>query len=101
MKGALTKMIKLLVATDQEIGMQLHAQDPCHLLKGLLFHTVHVVQLDNSRLVFGDNFGIIIHKYPYSHILSSLLYHLSIAVLLGEAVLLYTHLNAISNSHEQ
>ena len=98
MKGALTKMIKLQVATDQEIGMQLHAQDPCHLLKGLLFHTV---QLDNSRLVFGDNFGIIIHKYPYSHILSSLLYHLSIAVLLGEAVLLYTHLNAISNSHEQ
>ena len=69
--------------------------------KGLLFHTVHVVQLDNSRLVFGDNFGIIIHKYPYSHTLSSLLYHLSIAVLLGEAVLLYTHLNAISNSHEQ
>ena len=101
MKGALTKMIKLQVATDQEIGMQLHAKDPWHLLKGLLFHTVHVVQLDNSRLVFGDNFGIIIHKYPYSHILSSLLYHLSIAVLLGEAVLLYTHLNAISNSHEQ
>ena len=33
------KMIKLQVATDQEIGMQLHAQDPCHLLKGLLFHT--------------------------------------------------------------
>ena len=40
MKGALMKMIKLQVATDQEIGMQLHAQDPCHLLKGLLFHTV-------------------------------------------------------------
>ena len=44
MKGALTKMKKLQVATDQEIGMQLHDQDPCHLLKELLFHTVHVVQ---------------------------------------------------------
>ena len=44
MKGALTKIIKLQVATDQEIGMQLHDPDPCHLFKGLLFHTVHVVQ---------------------------------------------------------
>ena len=79
--------------------MQLHDQDPYHLLKGLLFYTV--VQLDNSRLVFGDNFGIIVHKYLYNHILSSHLHHLSVAVLLGEAILLYTHLNAISNSHEQ
>ena len=47
-------------------------------------------------MVFGDNFGIIFHKYPCNHILSSHLHHLSVAVLLGEAIPLYTHLNAIS-----
>ena len=44
MKGAL-KMIKLQVATDQETGMQLHDQDPCHLLKGaFVSHCTFVVQ---------------------------------------------------------
>ena len=47
--------------------------------------------------------GSFFHKYPYNHILSSHLHHLSVAVLLGEAILLYTHLNAISvmNSDKQ
>ena len=96
-KGCLDKDEK--ITSGYRSGMQLHDQDPCHLLKGLLFYTVF--QEDNSGLVFGDNFGIIFYKYPYNHILSSHLHHLSVAVLLGEAILLYNHLNAISNSHEQ
>ena len=75
--------------------MQLHERGPRHLLKDFLFYTVF--QYNISRLVFGDNFGIIFHKYPYNRILSSHLHHLSVAALLEEAILLYTHLNAISN----
>ena len=89
------------ITSGYRSGMQLHDQDPCHLLEGLLFYTV--AQKDNSRLIFGDNFGIVVHKYPYNHILGSHLHHLSVAVLLGEAILLSTNLNAFSvmNSDKQ
>ena len=57
------------ITCDYRSGMQMHDKDPRHLLKGLLFYTV--VQYNNSRLVFGDNFGTIFHKYPYNCIFSS------------------------------
>ena len=68
------------ITIDYRPGMRMHDKAPRQLLKGLLFYTV--VQYNNSRLVFGDNFVIIFHKYPYNCIFISHLHHLSVAVLL-------------------